>query len=223
MEHARMVAWSGQSWTVKASRTPVGPGPNLFSDSIDNVWVDPVGRLHLKITSRRGRWHAAEVVLGHSLGHGTYRFVLASRLDRFDPNVVAGLFTWSDEPASHHREIDIEFGRWSDAPQCNARYTVQPYDAAGHGHAFRQTAAAPSSHEFRWASDRVSFRSAGPTGQAVANWDYCGPDVPTAGDERTRVNLWLHGGAPPADGAEVELVLDAFIFTGLTDASPQLC
>ncbi len=133
MEHARMVAWSGRSWTVKASRTPVGPGPNLFSDSIDNVWVDPVGRLHLKITSRRGRWHAAEVVLGHSLGHGTYRFVLASRLDRFDPNVVAGLFTWSDEPASHHREIDIEFGRWSDAPQCNARYTVQPFDAAGHG------------------------------------------------------------------------------------------
>lgn len=41
-------------------------------------------------------------------------------------------------------------------------------------------------------------------------------------DERTRVNLWLHGGAPPADGAEVELVLDAFNFTGLTDASPQL-
>lgn len=177
MEDPRTLAWSGRSWLVKASSTPVGPGPNLFSDSTDNVWVD-----------------------------------------RFDPSVVAGLFTWSDEPASHHRE----FGRWSDAPQCNARYTVQPFDAGGHGHAFRRTAAAPSSHEFGWASDRVSFRSAGPTGQAVASWDYRGPDVPTAGDERTRVNLWLHGGAPPADGAEVELVLDAFNFTGLTDASPQL-
>jgi len=36
---------------------------------------------------------------------------------------------------------------------------------------------------------------------------------PGFGDERTRMNLWLDGGAPPTAGAEVEVVLSAFSFT----------
>jgi hypothetical protein len=39
--------------------------------------------------------------------------------------------------------------------------------------------------------------------------------VPSAGDERTRINLWLDGGSPPTDGAEVEVVLSAFTFERL--------
>ena len=70
MEDPRTLAWSGRSWLVKASSTPVGPGPNLFSDSTDNVWVDLVGRLHLKITARRGRWYVAEVGSGRVLATG---------------------------------------------------------------------------------------------------------------------------------------------------------
>lgn len=208
----RSVDFSGRAWTVKASRGPVGPGPNFFSDSAENVWVDNAGRLHLRITARHGCWQAAEVILGEGLGYGRYRFHVASRIDRLDPNVVLGLFTWSDKPASSHREIDIEFGRWADAPDRNARYTVQPGAKPGHGHVFRQPDATPSTHEFRRSGKAVSFHSADATGRTIATWTYSGPDVPSASDERTRINLWLQGGMPPTSSSEVEVVLSSFTF-----------
>ena len=210
MHRARRVAFSSWSWSVKASTAPVGPGPNVFSDSLKNVWVDIAGRLHLRVTCRDGCWQAAEVVLDHSLGYGSYRFTLASHADRLDPNVVLGLFTWSDGSTYHHREIDIEFARWGKSVD-NGQYTVQP-STTGNSHTFVQPQTAPTTHEFRWLPDRVSFHSATARGITVAEWDYRGPDVPVAGDERTRINLWLYGGAAPTDGAEVEVVLSAFGF-----------
>jgi len=211
----RTVRFAGSSWAVKASSSPVGPGPNVFSDSPENVWVDTAGRLHLSITCRDGRWRAAEVILDRSLGYGTYAFALDSSAGRLDPNVVLGLFTWSDDPANNHREIDIEFARWGAAPGSNAQYTVQPHDTAANRHTFTQPEGAPTRHAFTWAPDRVSFRSATVAGRTIADWCYSGPDVPCAGEERTRINLWLHGGKPPTDGAEVEIVLSEFTFTGL--------
>jgi len=200
-------------WKVKASTEPVGPGPNFFSDDPENVWVDAVGRLHLQITHRAGRWRAAEVILDHSLGHGRYRFSVASRIERLDSNVVLGLFTWSDNPDFSNREIDIEFGRWADAPSRNARYTVQPADRPGHGHAFVQPRGAPTTHEFRWTPGEVSFLSATTIGMTIKRWTYRGDDVPIAGDERTRINLWLQGGAPPTDGEATEVLVSRFAFT----------
>ncbi|MDQ4089270.1 MAG: hypothetical protein M3163_03045 [Actinomycetota bacterium] len=48
---------------------------------------------------------------------------------RLDPNVVLGLFSWSDDPAYNYREIDIEVARWGDvAGDTNAQYVVQPWD-----------------------------------------------------------------------------------------------
>jgi len=209
-----MVAFSGYSWGVKASTEPAGPGPNLFSDSPENVWADAAGQLHLRITARNGVWRAAEVVLDHSLGYGTYRFTIASPVGRLDPNVVLGLFTWSDDPAYNHREIDIEVARWGDAARANnAQYVVQPYDHAGNIRTFVQPDAPATTQEFTWAPNRVSFRTATAAGTTIASWKYSGPDVPRAGDERARVNLWLDGGAAPSDGVEVEVVLSRFSFT----------
>jgi len=210
----RTVAFSGSSWAVKSSMGAVGPGPNIFSDSPENVWVDAAGQLHLRITFRDGRWRAAEVILDRSLGYGTYRFTLASPVGRLDPNVVLGLFTWSDNPAYNHREIDIELARWGNATSAtNAQYTVQPYDHAGNVRTFVLPDSAPTTHEFTWAPNRCSFRSATAADNTIASWRYSGRDVPRAGDERTRINLWLGGGAPPTDGAEVEVVLSRFSFT----------
>lgn len=209
----RKVDFSGLGWTVRASTEPVGPGPNLFSDSPDNVWVDTVGRLHLRITNRDGIWRASEVILDRSLGHGGYRFRLASAVGGFDPAVVLGLFTYAEEPDHHHREIDIEFGSWPDAPESNARYTVQPAKA-GNGHPFVQPIVPSSTHEFRWTSELVSFQSRSAVSR-IARWTYRGLDIPPPGNERTHINLWLQGGRPPSDGAEVEVVLAAFSSTPL--------
>lgn len=206
--------FSGHSWAVKASSAPVGPGPNVFSDSPENVWVDRVGRLHLRLTSRGGRWRACEVILDRSLGHGTYGFALDSPVGQLDPNVVLGMFTWGDDPAYSHREIDIEFARWGAAATQNALYAVQPSAQAGNACSFVvQPNDAATSHEFTWTPDQVSFRSAA-AGRPIADWRYSGPDVPEPRDERTRINLWLYRGHPPTDGHEVEAVLSAFTFAG---------
>lgn len=210
---ARTVSFAGSNWAVKASAGVVGPGPNYFSDSPENVWVDAAGQLHLRITARDGKWQSAEVILDRSLGYGTYRWTLASSVGRLDPNVVLGLFTWSDDAAYNHREIDIEVARWGDAAgTSNAQYVVQPWDRTGNLRRFSQPDAAPTTHEFTWTQKSVTFRSATATGQTISSWAYKGRDVPRAGNERTRMNLWLNGGAAPADGAETEVVFSGFTF-----------
>lgn len=129
----RTLSFSGYEWKVKASRRPVGPGPNFFSDSLNNVWVDAQGSLHLRITHRKNRWYCAEVISQQSFGYGTYRFYLDTRVDKLDPNIVLGLFTWSDDPEFDHREIDIECARWGNADNdTNAQFVVQPYDIPEH-------------------------------------------------------------------------------------------
>lgn len=71
----RVITFAGREWLVKDwGATTFGPGPNYFSDSIRNVWVDQSGRLHLKLTKQNGTWYAAEVIAKESLGHGKYSF-----------------------------------------------------------------------------------------------------------------------------------------------------
>lgn len=208
------VAFSGYSWAVKSSTGLVGPGPNVFSSSPENVWVDAAGQLHLRITSRAGRWLSAEVFLDRSLGYGTYRFKIASPVGDLDPNAVLGLFTWNDDPAFNHRELNVEFARWGNAGDpTNAQYVVQPHDHAGNLSRFLEPLSAPSVHAFTWGSKGVNFASTDAAGRTIANWRYTGSDVPRAGGERTHINLWLNRGLPPANGAEVEVVLSEFSFT----------
>jgi len=212
----RTVPFSGRSWAVKRSNEPVGPGPNLFSDGAENVWVDADARLHLRITQRGGRWRCAEVILDRSLGHGSYRFSIASNLAALDRNVVLGLFIWSDDPAHNNTEIDIEFARRLDpSDSTNAQYVVQPAERSGHLRRFTQPRSTePTTHGFVWAGDHVAFQSTTARGRPISSWDYVGSDVPPPGGEHARINLWLQGGLPPSDGHEVEVVLTAFSFRG---------
>lgn len=206
--------FQGSSWIVKASAEPVGPGPNYFSDDPENVWVDDAGRLHLRITYRDGQWRSAEVLLDRSLGYGTYRFDIASPVGSLDPNVVLGLFTWSDKRAFNNREIDIEIARWgSTTGPTNAGYAVQPAGRPGNTHRYIQPDTAPTSHEFTWEPKRLSFRSTTNAGDTIASWTYTGRDVPRSGDERAHINLWLDGGRAPMSGTGVEVVLSSFTFT----------
>ena len=207
----RTVEFSGYTWQVKSSTGLVGPGPNLFSDSAGNVWVDALGRLHLKLTYSKGRWRCAEVINTQSLGRGRYSFALDSRVDALDRNVVLGLFTWSDDPAYANRELDIEFSRWGNAGDpTNGQYVVQPYDHPGNLQRITQPAAAASTHSFDWQPGSVAF---GSSTAAPSTWTYAGPDVPPPGGEHVRMNLWLYRGAAPSDGKSVEVVVRRFSFT----------
>ncbi|HCO93045.1 MAG TPA: hypothetical protein DIU00_03695 [Phycisphaerales bacterium] len=123
------LSFAGRNWKVKSFDFPAGPGPNYFSDSENDVWVDGEG-LHLTISYQDDRWYCSEVILQECLGYGIYIFQLHGRVDLIDPNMVIGLFTWDNEaPESAYRELDIEFTRWgnSDDPT-NAQYVVQPWN-----------------------------------------------------------------------------------------------
>ena len=206
----RTVEFSGYTWQLKSSEEGIGPGPNFFSDSPDNVWVDSRGRLHLKLTYSNGRWYCAEVVNTESLGHGRYSFQLDSPVSDFDPNVVLGLFTWSDDPAYNNREIDIEFSRWADADdQTNGQYVVQPYVRNGNLRRISQRPLASSTHSFDWRRAAVRFSS---SSAAPSTWTYRGPDIPRSGSEHARINLWLFRGAFPTNGRSAEVIVKSFKF-----------
>jgi len=93
-----------------------------------------------------------------------------------------------------------------------SRFLIATWDGAGNLHRFVQPDAAPNTLEFTWTAKSVAFRSATAAGETISAWTYKGRDVPKAGNERTRMNLWLNGGAAPTNGAEVEVVLSGFTF-----------
>lgn len=208
--HARTIEWAGVQWQVKSGRG--GPGPNLWSDSDDSVWVDDDGRLHLALRRVGTRWLAAEV---HSLdctGYGTHRFYFDAALDELDPNVIAAAFLYADD--SH--EIDIEFARWGDAfSPTNAQYVVQPPTPWTYTTFAMALSGTYTTHSIDWQAGQVRFRSLhghhvrppGP-GYTIASDRMAGAAVPEEADDlRVHINLWLMGGAAPTDGREVEIVV----------------
>ena len=216
----RLVFFAGHEWLVKSSQVPVGPGPNIFSDSSDNVWVDQDGYLHLKITKKDDSYQCAELISRESFGYGTYTFHLDSRVDNLDENVVLGLFTWSDAPEYNHREIDIEFSRWGDPMSANAQWVVQPWDTPGNMERFNiRPGDVPSTHCFTWHSDSIKFWGVyGNDGwtsipnNIIHEWSYMGSDTPVPGGENVRMNLWLMWGYPPVNEEETEVVIGDFEF-----------
>lgn len=224
----RWVRFGGYDWWVKSSAGKVGPGPNYFSDSTNNVWVDALGQLHLRLTNRANQWQCAEIVSARNFGYGSYRFELNSRVDNLSSSVVLGLFTWSDDPAYAHREIDFEASRWgNNLDPYNSQFVVQPYDTAGHLVRFTVPAVSNTTAAFTWETNRILFQfqrgsySAGSATNQVSAWNYA-PAVPRPGDENVRLNLWLNGGAPPTDGREAEIVIKSFTFTPPGSGAPAL-
>ena len=223
----RWLNFSGYDWWVKTSAGLVGPGPNYFSDSTNNVWLDAQGQLHLRITNRSNHWQCAELISARTFGYGSYRFQLASPADNLNANAVLGLFTWSDDPAYAYREIDIECSRWGNAADPrNAQYVVQPYDTSGH--LARITVPAGQTNStllFTWETNRVTFQSQrgsfspNPSpANVISNWTYT-LAVPPTGDENIRLNLWLPGGTAPVGNQEVEVIITSFQFVPL--GTPQ--
>lgn len=206
------VNWSGLTWSIKTSRSAVGPGPNLFDKA--NVSVDGDGNLRLRIAKNAaGQWTCAEVIGPTSHGYGTYTFDVASPVNAFDPNVVLGLFTWSDRAQQAHREIDIEFAKWGNAfDPTNAQFVVQPWDALNHLYRFVAPTTTNTRHSFEWRPGQVTWHSYDSAGVLRATYAYSGQDVPTSRDERVRLNLWLFQGQAPSDGQPVEVIVSRFGF-----------
>lgn len=211
------IDFSGHSWVIKAPQIKAEPGPNLWSSSKENVWVDENGRLHLRITKRNNVWYSAEIFSDESFGYGTYRLSVDTDLN-FDPNVAAGFFTWSEDPAFNHREMDIEFSIWTNVTaQKNAQYVLQPYTVPQNIHYFVQPLG-PSIHSFTWQSNKVIFQSnrrvsdnAPAPNSVIGQWTFT-TNVPRPGAEKVHINYWLVEGRVPKNGQESEMIVDKFEF-----------
>ena len=212
VQSTRIIEFSGYQWIVRTSdEDKVGPGPNYFSDSKENVWVDPAGRLHLKLVKRNGNWYCSGVIMRSSLGFKKYVFYLSSRVDHLDENIIGGLFTHKTDS----QEIDIEFSRWADPENQNAQFAVQPSSKAGNKQRFDMDMESnTSTHFFDWKPDQITFASyRGHTLEPEASdifstWKYTGENIPPENNERLKINLWLFRGAAPVNGTGGELIID---------------
>jgi hypothetical protein len=215
----RVIHFSGFDWVVKSSEQPVGPGPNLFSDSSDSVWVDAAGQLHMRIVQKDGRWWCAEVICMCRASFGTYRFQLpAGGVRDLDANAVAGLFTWGDAPDDADHEIDIEVSRWGQATRANAQFVVQPSEPLDHISRFDLDADTAHDLAFTWLPGRVLFSALNSASQTTLHGFEVRRQVPRAGGN-PRLNLWLVGGREPVDHAEAHLIVRGFAFE--PDATPD--
>ncbi|HDS07819.1 MAG TPA: hypothetical protein ENO05_09350 [Bacteroides sp.] len=221
------IRFSGFDWSaVTSGPRSIPPGPNQFSGSRENVWVDKQGRLHLKITCSDGQWKCAGVILRGAVAHGRYCFKVSTNLDELNEYVVAGMFLYRDD----HNEADIEFSRWGNPLAEAGQYALQPYDRDGNVHRFSmEDAGERSTHIIDWKPESVSFLShsghgefygrigfAGRTGSApgssqqlISSWTYRGQDIPAGNRVRLMINLWLYRGTPPPDLKEAELIIES--------------
>jgi hypothetical protein len=211
----REISWSGYCWKLKVGSL-VGPGPNYFSDDTANIWIDGSDRLHLKIDYRDGLWYCAEAVLEHSLGYGTYRFKLDSRVDNLDYNTVLGGFVYE----TINREFDIEFSKRLADP-FNAQYVAQPWYTTGNIVHFDMPPLVQTTHQWEWDADRIFFQSwlghaDAPTASTlIYSWKYTGPDNPPPGGERMIFNLYLFGGEAPINQVGDEIIIKEFEYVPL--------
>ncbi|MBI4092733.1 MAG: hypothetical protein HY420_02290 [Candidatus Kerfeldbacteria bacterium] len=214
----RTLSFAGYTWWVKSNaEVRVDPGPNYFSDSTANVWVDGPGNLHLKLTYRDDKWYCPEVYSEQYFNFGRFRFTIQGPIDVLDPNVVAAGFIY----ANVNQEVDIEFSRWGDPNAQNGQYVIQPWNTSGNRNRYNFTLTGPTStHEFIWWPDSVFFESRQGDmdggGAVIQSWMYRGNDSPPANQMRMRFNVWLFGGNPPTNGQEVELVITDFRWQDIT-------
>ena len=212
----RTISFSGMDWVVRTTgAAKEGPGPNLFSDSEDNVWVDSQGRLHLKLVQKGGYWYSAGITLRNSLGYGKYVFYLASDLSQLDQNVVAGLFTYKND----QEEIDIEFSKWSNPENMDAQFAVQPSDKKGNKQRFNlNLASEKSTHSFDWQANYIDFLSiqghaaSSDASSIISQWRYTGANIPPDTDERLKINLWLFRGQAPSNNMPQELIVEKVVY-----------
>ncbi len=213
------ISFSGYVWNVENSGSSTwGPGPNHWSSSSNNVWVDSNGWLHVQITHVKGIWYCANLETVQALGYGTYSFVVSNNVASLDKRMVVGLFAYKDD--SH--EVDIEFSRWGSSQANYAWYTVQPppYILGYNEQSFNpKLTGSYSTHFFTWSQNSVFFESL--QGQpSITNppkstviYSFTSPVSSNAAGATGSINLWLLNGQAPSNGRTATVVIKSFSFT----------
>lgn len=158
------------------------------------------------------------------MGFGSYRWFVEGAIDKFDTNVVLGLFTYGGVDGTN--EIDIEVARWGQTESVapNLSYTIYPR-ALNAGQRVSSSkhislGGTYTTHRFEWTKDYVSLQSQNGF-QNSPNQDvffkYKTPasfaSIMPIVTAPLHMNLWIDRGRPPTDGKEVEIVIHDFQYT----------
>lgn len=159
------------------------------------------------------------------MGFGTYRWFVEGAIDKFDTNVVLGLFTYGGADTTN--EIDIEIARWGqpDPRAKNLSYTIYPRalnttKPVSSGTLMNLNGGTYTTHRFQWTKDHVSLQSQGgfktsPTENVFFSYQTPAsftPYMPVV-SAPLHMNLWAFEGRPPTDGKEVEVIIHDFQYT----------
>ncbi|HWZ90353.1 MAG TPA: glycoside hydrolase family 16 protein, partial [Polyangiaceae bacterium] len=198
----------------------------VAAGSPNNVSVDNNGYLHLKISNSAGDWTAAEIFSTDKLGFGTYQWQVDAPIDRFDKNVVLGLFPYGPAAgigADGTNEIDIEYSFWGNANGVNGDWTDYPNSGKTIGeksYKFSLNGGTFSTSRFIWSSSSIQnflmsdFQPVGSTTDLINSWTYAPTNPSTNIPQQAMplgINLWCFD-APPSDGKNVEVVIRDFQF-----------
>lgn len=190
------------------------------------MWIDANGFLHLKMgrSSATGTWRCAELSTTVDLGFGTYRWFVEGPIDKLDPNVVFGLFTYGLPDGAN--EIDIEFSKWSDAGATapDLSYTTYPHTvgvAPADEYKIRVVLTGNfTTHSFTWKNGSVSFLGQHGHQTSPSINVFSSYRTPTSfasavpfKNAKLHMNLWGFQGRAPNDGLDVEMVIRGFKYT----------
>jgi hypothetical protein len=192
---AKIIDFSGYQWQLREASSSYGGNKNQFDSA--NAWTDQQGLLHLHIAGEPGQpgqpghWTSAEARLIHSLGYGSYRFVVRG-ISQLEPAAVFSMVTWDD--LGPPREMDIEVSQWGEPTSKNAQFVVQPYFVPANVVRF-MAPAGTLTFWIQWEPGRVSFKTVrGSTDRAdsnvVAEHAFTS-GVPLPGDESIRMTLYV--------------------------------
>src|SRR5450759_789266 len=198
--------WSGITWNVRNGDTG-SPGANTWSNN--NVWVDNINRLHLKITNVNGKWYAAELDSANPTGYRTYTFDVAINPNNYAINTVAGMFYY----LSDTNEIDfMEYSKWNDPNSpFNSQSTIWS-SSGGVSDAGYMTNVGETILTGIYSSSSIEVKRNG-----IRTLYYTGT-IPKLGGELA-INLWLYGNTKPANGLEQELILKSVTYNPNTISS----
>jgi len=226
----KTISFSGYKWEVREQGVS-GPGPNQWDPK--NVRVDKEGSLHLKISRVKGangdEWRCAELTSEKKFGFGQCEFKTVGSIDRFDRNIVLGLFDYpvSGQDPDGTNEIDIEFARWGKQQYPNGNFTIYPSEGArgkedSNVFEYALPHSSPKSlatHRFTRTKSQVALATFAGEGKAtekpLSHWTYAPSEVRLIPQKplSVHINLWLFDGKAPSDGKEIEVVIKKFTFT----------
>jgi len=213
------IEFSGYTWTIKDSNGKhTGPGNNYFSSSKDNVYVDSLGKLHLRLTYRNDKWYCPEVRMVNNLGYGSYIFYIDSLVTPLDKDIVVGLFMYDREDSlNFHKEVDIEFSQWGKDNSLNSQYVMQPKE--DQAYRFNTDFTKKSKHIIEVRKKKIVFKST----YNIESKNNCfsknfshhkiKPNKEYKSlNERVSINVWLYRMSEPSNLKEFEIVISKFEF-----------